>query len=252
MQRSLKKIAVLLCVLSLVLTSTLAFAATTKAQCPRKVLETRTVEGIFDGAECGDFCHATLKLDNGEFFSAFADPDEVTNIYGAQTGMRVSMTYTVEQYWEFENVEETNPNGPGVCTKAEFFKTGAVLASQKQGGASRPAQVKTYLLKEKGSTGELALSRLPENPSFMTITINTVYEANMSACGFEGRCIEQNGILFCPVKPTTDATSEYCHGNDCMIKIRVKGNGLEVIEAPYSELGCGMNATIHGLYTLKR
>ena len=125
-------------------------AASSKANCPQKVLETRTVVGIFDGTDCGDACYANLKLDNGDFFSVYADQDEVTKIFGEQTGIRVSMAYTVEQYWEFENIEETNPNGPGICTKGEFFKTGTIISPGNQG---RPQTEKGILPEVFGGGG---------------------------------------------------------------------------------------------------
>lgn len=103
------------------------FAAPTSADCPRKVLETKTIEGIYQGADCGDSCYVFLKLDNGEDFSAYADPDEVEKIFGTTPGKRVSVTYSVEQTWYYDNVEETNPNGPGQCGKGDFFKSGKVL-----------------------------------------------------------------------------------------------------------------------------
>ena len=82
--------------------------------CPEKVLDRGTVEGVYQGTECGDMCHAEIKLDNGDIFYVLADPDEADKVFG-KTGNRVSVTYEVQQYW--------NEFG-GMCARDEVFREG--------------------------------------------------------------------------------------------------------------------------------
>jgi len=99
-------------------TAPCTFAAT-RSTCPKKVLDTGTIEGIFLGVECGDFCHAGVKLANGEEFYLLASEEAVKKAFGAGTGQRVSIQYQLEQFWnEFA----------GDCDRTEVFVSGKKLA----------------------------------------------------------------------------------------------------------------------------
>ncbi len=114
----MKYIAVTLCCIML-LTCGQAEAAT-QSMCPDKVLDSGTIEGIFLGVECGDYCHATIKLPNGEEFSLFANEETTEKAFGKGTGQKVSVTYELRQYWEGEGM---------YCNRAEFFASGKLLAA---------------------------------------------------------------------------------------------------------------------------
>jgi len=96
-----------------------AFAAS-KSRCPDKVLDKGTIEGVYQGMECEDFCYVLMTLDNGETFYLLANEDYVLEAFGEATGQRVSITYNVEQFWnEFGNE----------CTRQEVMTEGKVLAA---------------------------------------------------------------------------------------------------------------------------
>ncbi|MDR2076664.1 MAG: hypothetical protein LBP61_07015, partial [Desulfovibrio sp.] len=102
--------------------------AASRSTCPDKVLEEGSIEGVFQGVECGDFCHAAIELDNGEVFSLLADEEAVSKAFGSGTGQRVSAAYKVEQFWN----EPANE-----CSRLEIFASGKVLA--QAGGQAAPA-----------------------------------------------------------------------------------------------------------------
>lgn len=97
------------------------------ADCPDKVIATRTIEGIYKGVECGDSCYLGLKLGKDKTILMYADEDEVAKLFGEKPGKKVSVTYTLEQMWMKENIEDERPDAPGWCQIAEVFKTGKIL-----------------------------------------------------------------------------------------------------------------------------
>ena len=109
----------LLALLFVPLFASTSFAAS-KSTCPDKVIDKGTIEGIFQGVECGGSCWATLVLPNGEKFSLIADEDEVEKTFGKGTGQKVSVAFTVQQFW----------NEPGnECSRVEVMESGKVLAA---------------------------------------------------------------------------------------------------------------------------
>ena len=94
-----------------------------RAQCPEKVLDKGTVEGIFAGIECGDFCHAEFIINNGEKFDLLCDEDDANKWFGA-VGNKVSVKYEVEQYWEASYVDTIDD---GYCARNSVAKSGKIL-----------------------------------------------------------------------------------------------------------------------------
>ena len=101
--------------------------AFTRAQCPEKALKTYTVEGVNGGVVCGDSCHLTIKLANGGELAMLADQEAAEKAFGEKPGKRVSVTYALMQYWEYDSPEETDPNGPGFCTQGDIFRSGKII-----------------------------------------------------------------------------------------------------------------------------
>ena len=98
-----------------------------KADCPKKILRTVTVDAINMGVVCGDFCHLGLLPEyGGDEFSIFADEEEIEKLFGSKPGKKVRVTYVVEMDWMPDNFE--NPDsGDGICGISAYFKSGKVL-----------------------------------------------------------------------------------------------------------------------------
>mgnify|MGYP001009164127 CR=1 FL=1 len=93
--------------------------AASKSKCQDKVLETKTVEGIYQGNECGDFCYSSVKLDSGKDFAFLCGEDLANKLFGVSSGQRISVTYDVQQFWnEFGNE----------CTRAEVCRSGKIIS----------------------------------------------------------------------------------------------------------------------------
>lgn len=93
--------------------------ASSESMCPTKVLSTHTIEGVFLGTECGDYCHGSIKLANGKEFIFFGNVDKIEKHLG-KTGNNVSVTYELTQMW--------NEYGK-FCAKNGVFKSGKILAA---------------------------------------------------------------------------------------------------------------------------
>ena len=99
-----------------------------KTDCPDKVVETVTLNGRYDGIECGDFCYMYLRLPDNDEFSALADETEVERLFGKKKGVKVSATFELQQMWWSEGgPEDTDPNSPGWCDISPVFKNGKIL-----------------------------------------------------------------------------------------------------------------------------
>lgn len=71
--------------------------------CKEKVLDMFTVEGVYLGIECGDFCYASLKLDDGKEYSFACGEDDANKNFG-KIGNRVCVNIKVQQFWnEYAN-----------------------------------------------------------------------------------------------------------------------------------------------------
>lgn len=97
-----------------------------KADCPKKLLRTVTIDAINMGVVCGDFCHLGLLPEYGDEFSILADEEEIEKLFGAKAGKKVRVTYNVEMEWMPDNFENPD-NGEGACTITSYFKSGKVL-----------------------------------------------------------------------------------------------------------------------------
>lgn len=98
-----------------------------RAECPKKILRTVTVDAINMGVVCGDFCHLGLLPEyGGDEFSVLADEEEIEKLFGARPGKKVRVTYAVEMDWMPDNFE--NPDSDdGLCGISSYFKSGKVL-----------------------------------------------------------------------------------------------------------------------------
>lgn len=98
-----------------------------QAECPRHIIATKTIEGIYQGVICGDSCYLTLKLANGEDFSTYADEEEVVKLFGEEPGKKVSITYNIVELWNPESFSSDDPYQHGVCSREESFVSGKIL-----------------------------------------------------------------------------------------------------------------------------
>lgn len=83
----------------------------------KKVLDMFTVEGVYLGIECGDFCYASLKLDDGKEYSFACGEDDANKNFG-KIGNRVCVNIKVQQFWN----EYAND-----CSRLDCFSSGKVL-----------------------------------------------------------------------------------------------------------------------------
>ena len=91
--------------------------ASSRSMCKEKVLGTETVEGVYSGTICGDFCYSTIKLKNGEEFTFLCGEEEAERYFGAP-GSQVSVTVELQQFWnEFGNL----------CAREQVCRSGRVL-----------------------------------------------------------------------------------------------------------------------------
>jgi hypothetical protein len=102
-------------------------ASIMEAKCPEKVLSTDSVEGVYQGNDCGDYCYSTLALDDGSSFSFMCGEDVSKEFFG-QPGNRVSVNYEVQQFWS-EFAEQ--------CLRPEVCKSGKILGSPATGKSRR-------------------------------------------------------------------------------------------------------------------
>jgi hypothetical protein len=102
-------------------------ASIMEAKCPEKILSTGSVEGVYQGNDCGDYCYSTLTLDDDTSFSFMCGEDESKKFF-EQPGKRVSVTYEVRQFWS-EFAEQ--------CLRSEVCKSGKIIDSPAAGSGKR-------------------------------------------------------------------------------------------------------------------
>jgi hypothetical protein len=87
--------------------------ATIEQTCEHKILSTGTLTGQFLGVECGDYCYATIKLDNREEtrYLLDVDPEYLDNLINK----KVVFTFYLEQ--------NSFPEDPDECRQIEVIKT---------------------------------------------------------------------------------------------------------------------------------
>lgn len=85
--------------------------------CPHKIYSTRTINGVYEGTEWGDFGHVTIREANGTSIDMFGDGDEV---FGEKTGIRVQASVTTAQDW-------LDTGDWGMCVIADFLESGKRL-----------------------------------------------------------------------------------------------------------------------------
>lgn len=96
--------------------------------CPRKKVGMKTMDGIYQGTDCGDYCYVLLKLTDGREYSAYADSDEVEKLLGTKKGKFVQINVNVEQFWMPDGDDF---DGPGFCVVGETFVNGKVIDTKR-------------------------------------------------------------------------------------------------------------------------
>lgn len=100
--------------------------ADSQALCPFKVLNSGTLTGIYNGAQCGDMYYGAFQYDSVEFIFMSADPDQLDREMGKE-GNRVSVNYNVQQFWNVYGEE---------CSGMEVYKGGHFIESHTKENAS--------------------------------------------------------------------------------------------------------------------
>jgi hypothetical protein len=120
--------------------------------CAAKTLDAGTVEGLYGGVVCGDFCHVIIRLDNGKEFSLLEGRVGADELFG-KIGARVSANYELEQFW--------NEFG-GECTRTEVLTSGTIIQAAQPAApptstapASTPFKLGVYgLCLDNANNGE--------------------------------------------------------------------------------------------------
>ena len=148
-----------------------------RSTCPDKVLEKGSVEGIYRGVECGDFCYGSMELANGEIFSFMAGEEDTENFFGQGTRQRVSADYQVEQFW-FDSAND--------CLRREVMTSGRVLAAARgQKPSTQAAPVAS------SSAAQTAPARDAVSPSGKTYTNSIGIEFVLIPAGSFSRKLER-------------------------------------------------------------
>lgn len=106
--------------------------AQSPADCPRRWLETETVEGTYIGRECPDACYQVVKLDDGEILRLL-DNLEDSSAWLGPPGGRVRVSYDLVAAWNL--VEQ-------YCEDSFIFKSGrpVVREPEEEGEAEAAAE----------------------------------------------------------------------------------------------------------------
>ena len=103
----------LLIVLFIFLTCETSFSKI-KSECPEKIIDQQTFQGIFQGNTCTPLCYSSIKMPNGQDLIFIQDKDSSDDIFG-NIGNNVETTIVVKQFWnEYEKK----------CDRVNIFKTG--------------------------------------------------------------------------------------------------------------------------------
>ena len=103
----------LLIVLFIFLTYETSFSKI-KSECPEKIIDQQTFQGIFQGNTCTPLCYSSIKMPNGQDLIFIQDKDSSDGIFG-NIGNDVETTIVVKQFWnEYEKK----------CDRVNIFKTG--------------------------------------------------------------------------------------------------------------------------------
>ena len=103
----------LLIVLFIFLTCETSFSKI-KSECPEKIIDQQTFQGIFQGNTCTPLCYSSIKMPNGQDLIFIQDKDSSDGIFG-NIGNDVEATIVVKQFWnEYEKK----------CDRVNIFKTG--------------------------------------------------------------------------------------------------------------------------------
>lgn len=96
--------------------------AASKSMCPDKVLGTESVEGVYLGTACEDFCYSTIRLRNGEDLTFLCGEDNAAK-YFVQKGAHVKAALELQQFWNELGNE---------CSRQYVCKDGGTLTAQHQ------------------------------------------------------------------------------------------------------------------------
>ena len=88
---------IFLILIAVILLSGNAFAAS-KSMCHDKVLGTESVEGVYIGTVCEDFCYSTIRLRNGEDLTFLCGEDNAAKSFG-QKEANVKASLELQQFW---------------------------------------------------------------------------------------------------------------------------------------------------------
>lgn len=119
-----------------------AWAQSTKALCPDKVLGIEKIEGIFMGVQCDEgYCFATVKLDGGKDVHFTCGEEEAEKYFGAE-GNKVSVDYELRQDWSDESES---------CQRFQRVKSGRILAKGAGLDTNRPEEARNKKEQETGA-----------------------------------------------------------------------------------------------------
>lgn len=118
----------LLIILFIFLTCETSFSKM-NSECPEKIIDQQTFQGIFQGNTCTPLCYSSIKMPNGQDLIFIQDKDSSDGIFG-NIGNDVETTIVVKQFWNeyekkcdrvniFKTEKKANPKPTGIKSSSE-------------------------------------------------------------------------------------------------------------------------------------
>ena len=110
----------LLIVLFIFLTCETSFSKI-KSECPEKIIDQQTFQGIFQGNTCTPLCYSSIKMPNGQDLIFIQDKDSSDEIFG-NIGNNVETTIVVKKCDRvniFKTGKKANPKPIGIKSSSE-------------------------------------------------------------------------------------------------------------------------------------
>lgn len=95
---------------------------TKRKDCVEKTLERKTLEGIYLGTDCGDYCHTTIRLAGGKEVTLLCNVD-ADKVFRNAENRKVRVDIELQQFW----MPEGDAPEPGNCVREDLLVRGTVL-----------------------------------------------------------------------------------------------------------------------------
>lgn len=206
--------------------------AATQSSCPEKVLDTGQIEGIYQGTECGDFCHSIIKLDNGEDFVMMCGEEMAEKFFG-KSGQRVAAAFEIQQFWNEFGSE---------CLRTEVCTTGRKINTTADSIDASPSLVGIYRINTEDASGEIRISKSKDKKMKYTLDASVTNLPSISGlCEAHMLCDNDENELFC-------FELDDIGKNAFFIEIDIEHNSKSITVTNFSKELCGVGASFINTY----